>query len=430
VKLLLALTALPWLLGAQTDPLHEAYNAWNREHPVSDYKAREQSLFEVSADWVAKWPDNQSAWRFRRESLVGTHSRSAELWKQVDENLIRLSPPHSRAGQAAYDWVTAGVNIPEAEALAISEIAWIDGEPQTAPTNPNLADLIDQANVSVKPFGLLVTLTNAQIKLKKYDEARATISRVRTWLEGDFMRYFDHDPLETFPDYQAKYFVLSALLAEAEGKTLDALAFYRSMIGNPYYRREYDGYVKQTRALWDQMGGSEAGWTAFSTVPALPAGVPSEFKGIPFNPWVTLDYKLPEMKLNAMDSRTWTTADFRAKPTLVYLWASWCGPCWSTLPAIQALYDRSKGRPDFQVVTISMDEDPEKLAAFLKEKDYSFPALVGKAYVEQMIPRVILGQTWLVDGAASIRLQRINTPMTQQALVAEAVYKLTQLSHR
>jgi len=419
----------PALLSAQVDPVFEAYDAWNRQHPMSDFQARTQSFLEVSADWVAKWPDNRSAWMWRRDAVLQSMSHSAELWKQVDEKLIALSPPHTFASLAAYDWVTAKVNVKDAEALLVSEIAWQDAQPKPDTTSGTLDRLIDEANWSSRSFGSLQTLASAQIQLKEFKEARATIARIQTWLEGDFVRYYDQDPLETVPDYQSKFYILSAELAQAERRNVDALAFYRSLITNPWYRREYGGYVQQTLALWTQTGGTEDGWNEFSKVEPLPPGAPAGNPGISFLPWVKVDYKLPEMEVPGMDSRTWTLKDFEGRKTLVYLWSTLCGSCWQHLPDIQALYDRIKDRRDIQIVTLSADEDPAKLAAFVKEKGYTFPVMMSKPYTEKILPKFMLGQQWMVDSTGSIRLQRTSNFFggRPQAFIDESLYKLATL---
>jgi peroxiredoxin len=431
MKAALWLFALCMLLQAEKDPAFEAYKAWDAEHRETDFKARAQSLFEVSAEWVAKWPDSRLAWEQRREALLYTQSHSAELWKQVDENLIRLNPPHTQASSAAYDWVAANVNLNDAEALVSSEMEWHDAQsPPVRPQNPTLADLIDEAHFTASVYPPLCTLADAQIKLREFDRAHATIARVRRWLDGDFKRYYDRDPFGAFPDYESHYFTLSAELARAEGKRMDALAFYQKVITNPYYRREYGGHVKETRTLWNELGGTEEGWAVFSEVPALQAGVPTGYSGMPFLPWLALDYKLPEMNLPGLDSRTWTNKDFEGKATMVYLWAAWCGPCRPHLPEIQALYDQLKDRRDVQIVTLSVDEDREELSAFMREKGYTFPVMVSKPYVEKVLPHFILGQHWIVDGSGSIRLQRTSSWFggRRQAFIDEALYKLAQVS--
>ena len=432
MRLIWLVTLAPFLLQAQPDPATETYRAWVQQHSGEDLKTRAQSLLDVSADWVVKWPDSRLAWTSRRNSLLETQSGSPELWKQVDENLIRVNPPHTFAASAAYDWVAAHVNLKDAENLVVSEIAWLDGRPQpTSSAPPSLADLVDEAQFGSRVFGPLCTLASAQIQLKEFDGARATIARIRAWLDGDFKLHFDQDPLETVPDYEAKVPILSAQLAQAEGRSVDALAFWQKLITDPYFHREYGGFVKETRALWNQLGGAEEGWAAFSRVPALPTGVPAGNAGTSYPPWVALDYKLPELKLPGLDARTWTNTDFEGKSTFVYLWASWCAPCWMHLPVIQATYDATKDRRDIQIVTLSVDEDKEKLSAFMSDKKYTFPVVVSKAYADRLLPRMILGQSWIVDKTGTIRLQRTSGVVGRpHAEVDEAIYKLVQVSKR
>jgi hypothetical protein len=242
MKFLLILSVMPWFLRAQADPAFEVYKAWDLEHRGSDSKAGAQSLFEVSTHWVARWPDSRVAWGQRRTALLDTQNRSPQLWKQVGENLIRLNPPHTFASTAAYDWVTAHVNLKEAEQLIASEIEWQQSRPTPASLpRPSLADRIDEAHFSTRLFGPWCTLARAQIQMKEFAAARDTIARIHNWLDGDFKRYFDQDPLATFPDYESKYFILSAELAQAEGRKPDALAFFQQVICNPYFRRVYGG---------------------------------------------------------------------------------------------------------------------------------------------------------------------------------------------
>lgn len=122
--------------------------------------------------------------------------------------------------------------------------------------------------------------------------------------------------------------------------------------------------------------------------------------------------------------RTWTLADFKGKTTFVFLWATWCVPCWQELPGMQKLYEAVKDRADVQAISLSMDENPAIAQQFMKERKWSFPVLVSKSYVEQVLPEVTLGQTWLVDQSASIRLRRQNVPYTEQMWVDEAIDKL------
>ncbi len=100
------------------------------------------------------------------------------------------------------------------------------------------------------------------------------------------------------------------------------------------------------------------------------------------------------------------------------------------MPAIQKLYETIKDRQDIQLVTLSLDDDRNKVAAMMKENGYTFPVVVSKSYVEKLIPQMIPQRDWIIDGSASIRLDRVAHYIigAEQDFVDEAVYKLTQLS--
>ena len=72
----------------------------------------------------------------------------------------------------------------------------------------------------------------------------------------------------------------------------------------------------------------------------------------------------PETIFEDPDGQPATLADFRGKPLLLNLWATWCAPCIAELPTLDALAVREGDR--LQVVTLSEDlEGREKVEAFL-----------------------------------------------------------------
>ncbi|HEX9946781.1 MAG TPA: TlpA disulfide reductase family protein [Allosphingosinicella sp.] len=62
-------------------------------------------------------------------------------------------------------------------------------------------------------------------------------------------------------------------------------------------------------------------------------------------------------------------ADFRGKPVLLNLWATWCAPCVAEMPTLDKLAEREGER--LKVLTISQDLDGrEKVEAFFARQGY------------------------------------------------------------
>jgi hypothetical protein len=74
-----------------------------------------------------------------------------------------------------------------------------------------------------------------------------------------------------------------------------------------------------------------------------PAGKPDVPRGWPIRAWHALNRSLPEMHVPDATGRIWTLADFKGKTTLVFLWYTWCGPCWRELQGMP-LFEAVKGR--------------------------------------------------------------------------------------
>lgn len=89
-------------------------------------------------------------------------------------------------------------------------------------------------------------------------------------------------------------------------------------------------------------------------------------------------------------------ADWRGKPLVINVWASYCPPCLAEMGSLERLSRRYKGK--FNVVGISIDDYPERAQAFLAKAKTSFPHYIDhQLTLENMLGGNRIPLTVLVD---------------------------------
>ncbi len=78
------------------------------------------------------------------------------------------------------------------------------------------------------------------------------------------------------------------------------------------------------------------------------------------------DFTLADVEGNQV-----TLSDFRGKTVFVNFWATWCPPCRSEMPAIEALYQEYKDR-DVVVIGVDLYESRDKVRKFVQGGGYSW----------------------------------------------------------
>jgi peroxiredoxin len=76
--------------------------------------------------------------------------------------------------------------------------------------------------------------------------------------------------------------------------------------------------------------------------------------------------RAPDIQLQTARGTTARLSDFKGKVVLVDFWASWCRPCVRSLPAIDGLYRKFRGR-GLDVFAVNMDQQRRDADAFLSK---------------------------------------------------------------
>ena len=105
-----------------------------------------------------------------------------------------------------------------------------------------------------------------------------------------------------------------------------------------------------------------------------------------------------DVKFTATDGTKVDLAAMKGKVVLVDFWATWCGPCVRELPNVKETYTKHHDG-GFEIIGVSLDDDKDKLAKFVKDKEIPWPQFfdgngwqneLAKRYGIQSIPATFL----------------------------------------
>lgn len=130
--------------------------------------------------------------------------------------------------------------------------------------------------------------------------------------------------------------------------------------------------------------------------PAVKTGLFAFFLLLPTFSWA--QNLAPEFELKDLDSdRTHRLSDYRGKVVYLDFWASWCGPCQQSLPALDAL-QKDFSADDFQVIAINVDEKSDTAKEFLSRFPVDYTILKERTGKTQRDYHLVgLPSSFLID---------------------------------
>jgi cytochrome c biogenesis protein CcmG/thiol:disulfide interchange protein DsbE len=126
----------------------------------------------------------------------------------------------------------------------------------------------------------------------------------------------------------------------------------------------------------------------------------------------------PDFSLQTINGETIKLSELRGHPVLINVWASWCGPCRSEMPALEQVYQEYRDQGvEILGVNSTIQDDPIKAEVFAKQIGLTFPILldtageVTKAYQVRALPT-----SFFVDPEGIIQGVVVGGPMAEALL--------------
>jgi thiol-disulfide isomerase/thioredoxin len=129
------------------------------------------------------------------------------------------------------------------------------------------------------------------------------------------------------------------------------------------------------------------------TIPLASAKTPGE---------VETGQTLREAMLQGLNGPGRKLSEFRGKPLIINVWASWCGPCREEMASLERLsWLNTTGQ--FSLIGISTDDYPENAKALLKKSNATINHFIDNhLQMENMLGAAQLPLTVLVDANGRI----------------------------
>jgi thiol-disulfide isomerase/thioredoxin len=134
----------------------------------------------------------------------------------------------------------------------------------------------------------------------------------------------------------------------------------------------------------------------------------------------------PDFSLVDLAGNTVRLSDYRGKVVVVDFWATWCGPCKASFPAVQKVVDRYSSDDNVKFLFIDTRETAadkrQNAINFLEETKYTFHVLLDNdSKVNESFKVTGIPTKFVIDGKGKIRFNVVGVSGTTDEMIQELV---------
>jgi hypothetical protein len=111
---------------------------------------------------------------------------------------------------------------------------------------------------------------------------------------------------------------------------------------------------------------------------------------------------LRDAKLDGLNGPSRRLSDYRGRPLIINLWASWCGPCRAETASLERLAWHDEAQP-FRIIGISTDDERSAAHAWLSKSNATIPHFIDhNVELETLLGADHIPLTVLVDAQGRV----------------------------
>jgi thiol-disulfide isomerase/thioredoxin len=111
---------------------------------------------------------------------------------------------------------------------------------------------------------------------------------------------------------------------------------------------------------------------------------------------------VPDIKLRDITGKEVSLASLQGKVVVLDFWASWCGPCRRSIPAIKEIYKKYKDK-GLEVFAVSVDTDKNEWLKAIKDDATTWVHVIDEKYAVARSWKVqYIPNTFLLDKSGKV----------------------------